>query len=138
MHEHKVQCKQVLMKMSCLLLLCLWWSASALSFGGSPQLAINKKNLKNAIANAKTAEDHERLAAYYQQQAKHLEEKAKQAEELADYYKHAWFPPKYPTPYERVKGLAEYYHWAARKDLTKADLQKKLAVESERRTPAPK
>ena len=48
---------------------------------------LSKSELKNLIANTKTAADHERLAAHFDAKAAQLEADAKDHDELAEDYK---------------------------------------------------
>ena len=59
----------------------------------------------------------------WSEEAEHLREKVKQEQGLANYYlAHANnYPKKYPTPYQNVKQLADYYQWASDQALAKAE-----------------
>ena len=48
---------------------------------------LSKKQVKELVANAKTPQDHLKLAAYFNQEAAKLEDEAQQHEELAEIYK---------------------------------------------------
>ena len=50
------------------------------------QERVTKENLKQAIANAKTADDHERIAQYYRLDASRLEGEARQHAALSERY----------------------------------------------------
>ena len=77
------------------------------------QPALTKKELKAAITNAKTAQDHQRIAAYYQKEGDRMLAEAKEHDELAVLY------GKSPNPLAiRVGKNAEhckYFAEAARK-----------------------
>ncbi len=47
---------------------------------------LTKKELKALIANAKTAEDHQKIAAYYRAEARRIRQDAKEHQELAETY----------------------------------------------------
>jgi glycerol-3-phosphate dehydrogenase len=102
-----------------------------------PQAITNKTELAAALKNARTPEDHRRLAAYYQEQARQFLDKTKKEQDLADYYsKHAInYPAKYPTRYQSAKHLADYYQWQSNQVLAKADAQLKQAIGPEEANP---
>lgn len=53
----------------------------------SPEKTLTKKQLNDLVANAKTPEDHRKLAAYYNAVAARMEQEAKEHAELAAKYK---------------------------------------------------
>ena len=77
------------------------------------QPALTKKELKAAITTAKTAQDHQRIAAYYQKETDRMLAEAKEHDDLAVLY------GKSPNPLAiRVGKSAEhckYFAEAARK-----------------------
>jgi cAMP phosphodiesterase len=81
----------------------------------APQAISNDKELNVALKNAKTSDDHRRIAAYYEEKAQELQQKEKEEQELADYFAThpSMYGKIYPTPYQNHKGLADYYHCAA-------------------------
>ena len=91
--------------------------------------ALTKKELKAAITNAKTPEDHQRIAAYYQKQADNMLAEAKQHDELAALY------AKSPNPLavrvgksaEHCKYFAEYARKAAQQDQELAKMHEDMA-----------
>jgi hypothetical protein len=90
-----------------------------------------RKELKALIASAKTASDHEQIAAYYHAKARQLEVKYREHEEdLAEYYRNpSRYPSKYPTMGDHCRGLARYYKMAADRATTLAEMHEKLAQE---------
>jgi hypothetical protein len=88
----------------------------------APQAISNDKELSVALKNAKTPDDHRRIAAYYEEKAQKLQQKEKEEHELADYFAThpSMYGKIYPTPYQNHKGLADYYHRAAGIALQKA------------------
>jgi len=90
----------------------------------------NKKELKTLIANARTPEDHERIAAYYRAEGEQLKAKQREhEEELAEYLKNpSSHPvPKWPTMDQHCRGLISYYSKAAQKAFELADLHDQMA-----------
>jgi len=81
----------------------------------TPQAISNDKQLSVALKNAKTSDDHRRIAAYYQDKAQKLQQKEKEEQDLADYFAThpSMYGKIYPTPYVNHKGLADYYRRAA-------------------------
>ena len=91
--------------------------------------ALTKKELKTAIASAKSAEDHHRIAVYFKEQADQLLAEAKEHDELAALY------GKSPNPLairvgrsaEHCKYIAEYIRKAAHQDRELAKLHEEMA-----------
>jgi hypothetical protein len=104
-------------------------------FSGSvyaaPRAIANKKDLDVALKTAKTADDHQQIAAYYQQQAQKLQNKGKEEQELADYFQTlpGVYNKQYPTPYENHKWRADHYRQAASQALEKAGQHMAMAKE---------
>ena len=77
------------------------------------QPALTKKELKAAIPNAKTPQDHQRIAAYYQKETDRMLAEAKEHDELAALY------GKSPNPLAIKIGRSaehcKYFAKAARK-----------------------
>lgn len=88
----------------------------------APQAISDDKELRLALKNAKTSDDHRRIAAYYEEKAQKLQQKEKEEQNLADYFAThpSMYGKIYPTPYQNHKGLAEYCHRAAGIALQKA------------------
>lgn len=83
---------------------------------GAEGTLLSKSELKNLIANGKTAADHERLAAHFDAKAASLEADAKDHDELAEDYKRN--PPvsrrvEKSQSYEHCRDLAKDYAKAA-------------------------
>ena len=94
--------------------------------------ALTKKVLKAAITNAKTPEDHQRIAAYYQKQADNMLAEAKEHDELAALY------AKSPNPLavrvgksaEHCKYFAEYSRKAGQQDQELAKMHEAMAKQA--------
>ena len=88
--------------------------------------AINsQKDLREAIATAKTQADHARIASYYRRAANRYTEKETEEEAIADQWKaqyENW--TKTPNPYHTAATLANYYGQMAR------DAQKRAAEQT--------
>lgn len=94
---------------------------------------LTKKELKMLIANARTPEDHRRIAAYYRAEEGQLRAKQREHEvELAEYLKNpSSHPvPKWPTMDQHCRQLIFYYNKAAQKAFAMADLHEKMAEEA--------
>ncbi len=104
---------------------------------GNPQTAtvqqaqkLSKKELRVLIANARTPEDHERIATHYRAEAERLRTKQREhEEELAAYLKNpsSHPSPKWPTLDQHCRQLAYYYGKASEKALALADLHDQMA-----------
>ena len=91
---------------------------------------LSKKRLKTLIANARTPEDHERIAAYYRTEGEQLKAKQREhEEELAEYLNNpSSHPvPKWPTMDQHCRQLIFYYSKAAQKAFELADLYGEMA-----------
>ena len=78
--------------------------------------AITKRELKAAIENAKTAEDHQRIAAYYTKQADRMLSEAKEHDELAVVYARSPNPYAMKQPMSgRTADHCKYFADATRK-----------------------
>lgn len=89
----------------------------------------NRKELRQALAAAKTTDDHLRLAGYYQRKAETLRAKGEYQEQLVQYYLRHPLVTKYPTLVDRSRQLAGYYRLAAQKALASAGEHQRRAVE---------
>jgi hypothetical protein len=89
----------------------------------------SSKQLRTLVRNARTTEDHERLASYFHQRA--VEFTAKEAEQqraLAEYLDSPGrYPTKYPTRGDTATGLAAYYRMKAREASALASEQERAA-----------
>lgn len=91
------------------------------SWAGQTQKAgqLSKHEVKNLIANAKTAADHERLAQHFTAKADALESEAKDYDELAEQYKRNPGPeeskhPMSPRTYGGARFIADKLHKQAK------------------------
>jgi hypothetical protein len=106
---------------------------ASMSVGAESTPKMSKKEVKALIANAKTAADHQRLAAYYRDEATRLKERQQEHEEEAiEYSKNPWCytVPKYPTLGQHCRQLAGYYGMGAQKALKMAELHESLAKDA--------
>jgi hypothetical protein len=106
---------------------------------GSAQAAatqqLSKKELKTLIANARTPEDHERIAAYYRTEGEQLKAKQREhEEELSEYLKNpSSHPvPKWPTMDQHCRQLIFYYSKAAQSAFELAELHDQMAKQVKR------
>ncbi len=108
-------------------LLCLL--LGNVSVHAAPQAISNDRELSVALKNAKTADDHRRIAAYYEEKAQKVQQKEKEEHDLADYFAAhpSIYGKMYPTPYENHKWRAENYHREASEALQKASQQEEAA-----------
>jgi hypothetical protein len=92
-----------------------WLPLGDSSAYAAPQSISNDKELSVALKNAKTSDDHRRIATYYEEKAQKLQQKEKEEQDLTDYFAThpSMYGKIYPTPYQNHKGLADYYHRAA-------------------------
>lgn len=98
---------------------------------------LTKKEVKALIANAKTPEDHRKIAAYYRSEAEGLAEKQREHEEdLAEYNRNSsHYPGKYPSMGDHCRQLAGYYGLAAKKAQSLAEMHEELAKQVEKSQP---
>ena len=82
-----------------------------MQMGAAPQASveITSKNVRQAEAKAKSAEDHLKIAVYYANQAKLMQAKCAEAEDLAGYWSHqaAVQNDRSPNPYWSAKNRAD-------------------------------
>lgn len=100
------------------------------------QEKLSKKELKILIASAKTAENHERIAAYYRAEGERLKVGQKQHEvELAAYLKNpSSHPvPKWPTMDRHCRQLAFSYGQATQKAFALANLHDQMARDAKQK-----
>lgn len=100
---------------------------------------LNKKELRVLIANARSPEEHERIATYYRAEAERLTAMQRDhEEELAAYLKNpsSHPSPKWPTLDQHCRQLAYYYGKAAEKALALADLHDRMATAIRDQLPA--
>ena len=101
---------------------------------GAPQSPsnqfLNAKEVHVAEAEAKTARDHSRLAAYYSSQAQRTRGKLAQAEDMLNYWsKQPGMAgrTKVPNPYASARTLTERYRAELEKESKLAATHQKLA-----------
>ena len=68
--------------------------ASTLTIASAADQALTRSELKTAIQNADTPQDHHRIAAYYKAEANRMMVEAKDHDELAETYANAGDPHK--------------------------------------------
>ena len=97
-----------------------------------PKTDLTKKELKTAITNAKTQEDHQRIAAYYQKQADNMLVEAKEHDELAALYAKSLNPVavKMGRNAEHCKYFAQYARKAAQQDQELAKMHEGMAKQA--------
>jgi uncharacterized protein YbbK (DUF523 family) len=100
------------------------------------QPALAKKELKTAITNAKTPQDHQRIAAYYQKEADRMLAEAKEHDELAIVYAKspnasAMKMPMSGRTAEHCKYFAEAVRKAAQESQEMAKLHQEMARQAQ-------
>jgi acyl-CoA reductase-like NAD-dependent aldehyde dehydrogenase len=100
-----------------------------------PKPALTKKELKTAIANAKTPEEHYRIAAYFTKQAERMLAEAREHDELATLYAKSPNPAAMKQPMsgrtaEHCKYFAEYARKAAQQDQELAKMHEDMAKQA--------
>lgn len=94
---------------------------------------LSKKEVKLLIANARTSEDHERLAAYFRAEGEHLKSEQQEHREMLDAYlkNPTSHPiPRWPTLGVHCRDLVFYYGKAAEQAFALADLHDQMAKEA--------
>ena len=108
----------------CLVIAALTLSIIAVAQTKAPE-KLTKKDLKVAILNAKTPEDHKRIAAYYKHDADRLDAEAKEHVALAEAYR------KNPTLHEQKHPMsgetAGHCQWLADNYAAMAQKERELA-----------
>jgi hypothetical protein len=99
--------------------------------GAAPQVGgeITSKNVRQAEAKAKSAEDHLKIAVYYENQAKLMQAKCAEAEDLVGYWSHepAVRNNHSPNPYWSAKSRADALRAAEESASAHAAEQQQLA-----------
>jgi len=100
-----------------------------------PKAALTKKELKTAIASAKTPEEHYRIAAYFTSQAERMLAEAKEHDELAALYAESPNPAAMKQPMsgrtaEHCRHFAEYARKAAQQDQELAKMHRDMAKQA--------
>jgi hypothetical protein len=78
----------------------------------SSSIQLSRRDLRRAEANARTSEDHLRLAQYYHAKAAENQRKLVEAEDLVEYWgEKPWmvYRNKIPNPYQSAKARADYF-----------------------------
>jgi hypothetical protein len=102
----------------------LYLKAAPQSVSGEPLTA---KQVRKAEAEAKTAADHLRLAAYYRSDAQHTQVKLNDAEEQMKRYNFWATSTKVPNGYTSSKSLVDSYRARVNKDTELAANHEKMA-----------
>jgi hypothetical protein len=95
-----------------------------------PGAEITSKNVRQAEAKAKSAEDHIKIAEYYADQTKRMQAKLAEAEDLVSYWSRnseASDDSKAPNPYWSAKNRADFLRAEAASASAHAAEQEKLA-----------
>lgn len=103
-----------------------------LAAGATPDAAgsITDKNVRQAEAKAKSAEDHQKIAEYYQHQTELMQAKLAEAEDLVAYWSktsQAIADSKVPNPYWSAKQRADQLRVELQSASAHAAEQQKLA-----------
>ncbi len=103
---------------------------TAIAQTGSGQ-RLEKKELHALLMNAKTAQDHQRLAAHYRAEAERLNSEAKEHEEMAEMYRKNPNPLAAKHPYalgeQHCRDIAKRYRESAAKMQALATLHEDMA-----------
>jgi hypothetical protein len=107
---------------------------------GSPsarasESSLSKKELNTLIANAKTPQDHERLAAYYRSQEHVAEEKQAEHEEMLRRYHENPLSHRFtktPSPDDHCRALIRIFGDEARQNAALAEYHEKVAKDLSR------
>lgn len=92
-----------------------------------PKSKMSKKELKALLADAKTARDHQEIAAYFAQQAQILEKKSQEYEtKCAEVAEHP-IKTKYPSAYDDCRFWSQHYALKSTEAENEAKLHEQLA-----------
>ena len=112
-----------------LLALILVASSSAQLSSEIAKRQMSKKEVKALISNAKTAKDHQEIAAYFAQQAQIFEQKSREYQakcaEVAEYPMK--YNTKYPSEYDHCRFWAQHYALKSREAENAAKLHEQIA-----------
>jgi hypothetical protein len=88
-----------------------------------------RQGLRNALASAKSPEDHARIAEYYQRKAAELEANARREEGLMAYFgkMQGMSTRNKPSPYQRAETMAARYRYEWRDALALSSQHQQLA-----------
>lgn len=105
------------------------------SGSAQPETRMSKKEMKELIVNAKSKEDHQKLASYYKQEADRLLAEAKEHEEMAEMYRKNPHPLEQKHPMAVGAGhcryVAQRYRQAAAKTQTLAAFHEGLVKKAQ-------
>lgn len=130
MNRNRMLLKIVTVLSACLL--SITFATSLRSESTKPQ-KVSKKEFRWLIQNAKTAADHQKLAAYYTAQAEHLMKESKKHQEYAEIYANRPLWGKSGIPDGLVahcRQLAVLEAKAANEAQQMADIHEEMAKES--------
>jgi len=116
------------MRTKTLAMLLVTLAVATLTVFGQEGAISSQRELKKALASARTPADHARIAYYYHQAAHTYVQKQSEEEQIAAQWKkqyESW--EKSPNPYQSAKSLATYYAKLARDASNRAEEQDKLA-----------
>ena len=103
---------------------------TAIAQTGSGQ-RLDKKELHDLLMNAKTPEEHQKLAAHYRAEAERLNSEAKEHEEMAEMYRKNPGGPAAKHPYatgeQHCRDIAKRYRESAAKMQALATLHEDMA-----------
>jgi hypothetical protein len=105
------------------------WSVSPLR-GQEAHPKLSRKELHSLITNAKTAEDHKKLAAYYRDKAQEANEKVADHQDMLQAYVDnptGHRPMKSPNPQDFCNSLIRIYREEAKQDLSLAEYHEGMA-----------
>lgn len=93
---------------------------------------LSRKELKDLIANARTAADHQKLAAHFRsEQARHEEERTEHEELRKEYERNSTRDPsKFPTMGDHRRSLAQSAALSAKQAQAMAAIHEELARKS--------
>ena len=109
--------------------------AVAVSVRANDTKLLKKSELKDLIANAKTAADHERIAQRFDAEAAQWEAEANTHEELAQYYRRnpdpaAWRYSRSPRSFEHCDSIVKDLRRAAQESRQLAADHREMAKEA--------
>ena len=101
-----------------------------------PQSRLSRKQLKELIAVARTAADHQTIAAHFRGEQERHEQDRQEHEEMRKEYERnsSRYPGKYPTMGDHCRSLAGYAGLSAKQAQAMAAMHEKIAQEIEKKT----
>jgi hypothetical protein len=129
MNKHCIHSRILMALSACLL--SLTFVSMAKSQSTNPQNPMTKKELKWLIQNAKTAEDHLKLAVYYRQEAASLREESQNHRDMAEAYASGKQKTALPGKLSNhCRNIADYYAKSAKKAEKMAVMHEELAKQA--------